>query len=181
MLKLVGTNNQMHSRSLTFGFSGLRFDVDPFVAIFQRRITMLRRFLAKNPHKSVLVDSIYDAYARKSFVGTLHKDVDLSQLAPAPLPGDCGRAAWKSSETPSGAIGLLLQNTHLLGAAIDVKRHVIVAHNRADVNYMDMPFQLLHSTICEFAFDQVHVASSQQRTILHNLPQVDTDTRSAGQ
>ena len=65
MLQLVGTNNQMHSCSLTFGFSELRLDVDPFVAIFQRRVTMLRRFLAKNPHKTVLIDSIYDAYARK--------------------------------------------------------------------------------------------------------------------
>ena len=137
---------------------------------------MLRRFLAKNSHKTVLVDSIYDAYARKSCVGTLRQDVDLSDLTPAPLPGDCGRAAWKSSETPSGAIGLLLQNTHLLGAAIDVKKHVIFAHTRADVNYMDMPFQLLRSTICEFAFDQVHFASSKQRTLLHTVPRVDTDT-----
>ena len=34
LLKLVGTNNQKHSRSLTFGFSGLRFSIDPFIAIF---------------------------------------------------------------------------------------------------------------------------------------------------
>ena len=29
--------------------------------------------------------------------------------------------------------------------------------------------------LCPFAFDQVHLASSRQRTILHDLPTVDPD------
>ena len=113
LLKLFGTDNQMHSRSLTFGFSGLRCSIDLFVAIFQRRVTMLRRFLAKNPAKCTLFVRIYDAYAQKSYVGSFLSTTDVSQLTPAPLPGDNGRSASKATETLSGPIGLLLQHTHI--------------------------------------------------------------------
>ena len=113
---------------------------------------------------------------RKAFVGVLKPDTDLSLLTPAPLPGDCGRAAWKATETLSGPTGLLLQHTHLLGGAIYMNKHTTAAHNRTNINYLDMPFQLLHSSICEFAFDQVHLASARQRTIKHDVPTVDVDT-----
>ena len=60
LLKVVGADNQMHARSLTFGFSGLRYSIDSFIAIFQRRVAMLRRFLAKNRAKGVMIEQIYD-------------------------------------------------------------------------------------------------------------------------
>ena len=100
---------------------------------------MLRRFLAKSPTKGVLVEQIYNKYAAKSYVGSYQPSTDLSQLVPAPLPGDNGRAAWKAAETPAGAVGLLLQHTHLLGGVIDMRTHTIYAHNRLKLNYMDMP------------------------------------------
>ena len=56
-----------------------------------------------------------------------------------------------------------------------MKSHTVFVSNRANLNYMDMPFQLLNSSVCEFDFDQVHLASSRQRTILHDLPTVDPD------
>ena len=136
---------------------------------------MHRRFIAKNPDKTTLVVSIFDAYPRMTYVGVLKSDTDLSKLTPAPLPGDCGRAAWKSADTPSGPVGLLLQHTHLLGGALAMKSHTIAAHNRIHIHYFDLPFQLLHSTICQFAFDQVHIASSRQRTVLQDSPTVAVD------
>ena len=56
-----------------------------------------------------------------------------------------------------------------------MKSHTIFASNRANLNYVDMFIQLLIFSVCEFAFDQVHLASSHQRTLLHDLPAVDPD------
>eukprot|EP00973_Karenia_brevis_P072022 10006280-Karenia_brevis.AAC.1 len=36
-----------------------------------------------------------------------------------------------------------------------------------------MPIQLLSSTLREFAFDMVHLASSRERTLLNELPSID--------
>ena len=36
-------------------------------------------------------------------------------------------------------------------------------------------FPLLNSTVCEFAFDQVHIATARQRSVLQQAPAVDPD------
>ena len=54
-----------------------------------------------------------------------------------------------------------------------MKTHTIHAHNCLKLNYMDMPFQLLNSAVCQFAFGSVHFASARQRTVLHDAPAID--------
>ena len=38
---------------------------------------------------------------------------------------------------------------------------------------MDIPYQLFNTTVCDFAFDRVHIATARQRTVLHDAPAVD--------
>eukprot|EP00973_Karenia_brevis_P090901 12404904-Karenia_brevis.AAC.1 len=54
--------------------------------------------------------------------------------------------------------------------------HTIFTHNRIPIHYFDMPIQLLNPAISEYAFDRVHLASSRERTILHDLPNLDVHT-----
>ena len=51
--------------------------------------------------------------------------------------------------------------------------HTIHAHNCLKLHYMDIPYQLFNSTVCDFAFDRVHMASARQRTVLRDAPAID--------
>ena len=91
VLRTVGASSQQRSPSLTFGFVGLPFNIDPYIEVFQRRITILRRYLVKHPRKQVLVDRNYSAYVKMQYTCVHDPSLDLSSLCPAPLPGDAGR------------------------------------------------------------------------------------------
>ena len=116
VLRTIGSSNQQRSRSLTFGFSGAPFHIDPYIEIFLRRVTLFRRYLVKYPHKNVLVDRIYTAYDKASYTGVHSNCTDLAQLHTAPLPGKPGREPWDPPFTPHGPIGLFLEHTHHFGA-----------------------------------------------------------------
>eukprot|EP00973_Karenia_brevis_P077853 10818703-Karenia_brevis.AAC.1 len=163
----------MHARSLAFGLAGVSHDIDPYIAIFHRRVSMFRRYLSKNPCKQVLVAEIYHSYGLLQYPGCYSADADLSSLEPAPLPGSEGRQHWKASTTPHGPVGLLLQNTHYLAATIDMDRHIIHMHAHAPIHYMTMPFQLLKPALLDMAFDAVHRVVSETRSVLHDLPTLD--------
>eukprot|EP00973_Karenia_brevis_P036730 5061505-Karenia_brevis.AAC.1 len=137
----------VHSRSLTFGLSRGPLELDPYVAIFLHRITMLRRTVTKFPH-------VWDCFARAAqlyhhhdFPGLFHEDLDLAMLSPAPPPGSEGRAAWKANIVPKGPVGLLLQHVHFLGAALDTTNMTIRSHRAAPLPFFATPYQLLKPTI----------------------------------
>eukprot|EP00973_Karenia_brevis_P032931 4546891-Karenia_brevis.AAC.1 len=76
--------------------------------------------MAKFPHIRGCVVTVARAYAKQGFPGLYHEGLDLSTLEPAPPPGSEGRSPWKQNDHPKGPVGLLLQNIHMLGAALDV-------------------------------------------------------------
>eukprot|EP00973_Karenia_brevis_P065978 9170356-Karenia_brevis.AAC.1 len=123
----VGTKNQMHSKALTFLLSkhGDMAYSHPLVHLFVRRLTMVRRILAKLPHLQELICSIYDEYRCRQFVGTRKNSISLNSLQPIPPFGETGRQNWKTSGQPFGPIGLLLQSTHNIAATLDLQDGII--------------------------------------------------------
>eukprot|EP00973_Karenia_brevis_P005590 763431-Karenia_brevis.AAC.1 len=47
--KVIGTSNSMHSKALVYALSGFGIDMHPEVAIFGRRVAMIRRTVALRP------------------------------------------------------------------------------------------------------------------------------------
>ena len=169
VLRTTGASSQQRSRSLTFGFSDLPYHIDPYIEIFLWRITLLRRYLVKNPHEEVLFAHNYSAYAKLSYTGIHNSSIDLSSFQPAPLPGDAGRDDW----APAGPIGLLLEHTHHLGATVDLQTHTLRAHDVNAIHFLTLPFQLLRPIIAAFAFDRVFLAHVKNRTVLRGLSGID--------
>eukprot|EP00973_Karenia_brevis_P021956 3019852-Karenia_brevis.AAC.1 len=166
VMKTLGTANQMHARSLTFAFTGHSLDLDPYIAIFTRRIMMMRRVFIKLPHIRDTVQQIFDLYKQEHYNGVHVDGVDLAALKPAPLPGGDRRADWKAEHIPLGPMGLLLQNLHMLGGTLDFPLFIVRTHRHPNINMLDDPFHHLKPTLLRFAFDAVHSTVAPTRTVL---------------
>eukprot|EP00973_Karenia_brevis_P091443 12407466-Karenia_brevis.AAC.1 len=175
MLDLAGTSYHMHARSIVFSLSGASHDVDPYIAIFHRRISMFRRMLNKSAYIKNIVAELYDLYLHMGYPGVHGPHIDLSTLIPAPLPGTGGRQPWKATIPPQGPVGLLLQNSHYLASTVDLRTYTLRKSNHFDIHFCTIPFQLFKSTVLHFAFSSVHAAYSQTRTILEGLTTLDVD------
>ena len=83
-------------------------NLDPTEEVLVRRISLLRRMLAKHPGLQPICDKIVGHYASAGAHGT---NADhLVGLSPAPPPGYAPYEPWKPTVAPpAGPIGLLLQ------------------------------------------------------------------------
>ena len=80
----------------------------------------MRRAIIKIPAIAPIVSLLFGHYQRLRMPGTHYDGIDLSVLTPAPMPGGERRGAWKWRQTPPGPVGLLLENTHLLGGSLQL-------------------------------------------------------------
>eukprot|EP00973_Karenia_brevis_P081481 11294910-Karenia_brevis.AAC.1 len=94
----------MHARSLTFAIYGDSYDLDPYIAIYGRRFTMLRKMVEKHPSIVTLASHIYATYCSMEYVGTNTNQDFLAKVVPAPLPGAPGRQHHKHAVAPRGPI-----------------------------------------------------------------------------
>ena len=85
-------------------------NLDPTEEVLVRRITLLRRMLAKHPYLQEMCERIYRHYADAGAHGTNPDPVFLGSLSPAPPPGYAPFEPWRPTVAPpAGPIGLLLQ------------------------------------------------------------------------
>ena len=124
LLQVVGTHNTHHARALIFAFLDGPANIDPIVHIFTQRAMMMRRALIKIPSIAPIVALLFQHYQRLHMFGTYRCDLDHDCLSPAPLPGGERRGAWKWHPSPPGPVGLLLENTHLLGGTLQFPNFV---------------------------------------------------------
>ena len=73
----------------------------------------------------------------------------------------------------------LATDSHVVLHDLDVDKHTTYSRNLIDLHYHDMPIQLLKSAVGDSACDRVRLASSRERTILHDLPLTDVSTYTA--
>ena len=143
-------------------------DDDPNVHILTRRVTMLRRMIAKWPHFLPRVVALLQAYQSASAVGILYQDLSLSSLAPAPPPGAPDRHRWKMGKPLAGPIGLVLQSLHYVAAAIDPLSLVIHCHTFLPMPILQVPWQHLHGTLNHIAVRARNLQAATTRTILRD-------------
>eukprot|EP00973_Karenia_brevis_P009937 1343168-Karenia_brevis.AAC.1 len=58
-----------------------------------------------------------------SYPGTFFEQSQLGNVEPTPIPGAPDRSQQKHAVLPLGPVGLLLQQTHHFGAALNIERH----------------------------------------------------------
>ena len=96
-------------------------NLDPTEEVLVRRITLLRRMLAKHPSLQAICDHIFRHYAHAGAHGTITDPAYLDGLSPAP-PGYAPYEPWKPTVAPpAGPIGLLLQQLfdNFMGMDVD--------------------------------------------------------------
>ena len=173
MLHAISTSSQYQCRSLGFALSKGGCSVDPHVDIFFRRISMLRRIIVKHPHCLTTIRDVAKFSRAKGVPGTYQVGDDISQFTPAPPPGSPDRYQWKARQRQRGPVGLLMEHTHMLAAAIDFNSLAVVRSQRADLPIVDTPLQLLKPTMVRMAFDALQRVASTTRAMLANAVDVD--------
>ena len=105
--------------------------------------------------------------------GTYHENLDHSTLTPAPLPDGETRGAWKWKTTPPGPVGLLVDNTHMLGGSLQLPQVIFRSDTGADINLLTEPYNHLILALQGFAFQAIQYQASCTRTVLQDCPRID--------
>ena len=131
------------SNSMIFTASDQQED-DPSVFIAIKRVTMLRRVVAKWPSLRARITGILQAYESQAAVGVKHDHTTIDDLTPSPPPGASDRYKWKQGITPHGPLGLFVQTLHGMAAAYSTNDDT--NHAAAHVSFDAFP---CHGNICE--------------------------------
>ena len=163
----------MHARSLAFAFCGGPLTLDPYVAIFTKRMMSLRRIWIKMPASRFKITALYQHYESILAPGTACANVDVDCLTPAPLPGGERRGDWKWASTPQGPISLLLENVHCMAATFHIPSFVLTAKFDHNINMLSDPYHHVCHAIPILAARVVHAVFAPGRTVLQDCPAVD--------
>ena len=173
LLQVVGTNNTHHARALVFAFLDGPANIDPIVHIFTQRAMMMRRALIKIPSITPIVALLFHHYQKLEMFGAFRSSLDHNSLSPAPLPGGERRGAWKWHPAPPGPVGILLENTHLLGGTVQLPNFVFRSKFGPNLHMLTDPFNHLQPALHEIALRAIHADAEQSRTVLKGCTQVD--------
>ena len=142
LARLAGPHSTLTSNALVFSLSPYG-DLDPLTFKLQRRVTLLRRMIAKHSYAKDLVTEIYDLYKQKHMPAIVCDPETLAERMPAPPPGHGSHEPWHQSHHFSyGAIGHLLTHLHESAASMD---HLLVIHQHPGVrvDVLHTPWQHL--------------------------------------
>ena len=89
------------------------------------------------------------------------------------LPGGERRGAWKWQRAPTGPVGLLLENTHMIGGSLQLPQFVFRTDAGADINVLTDPYDHLQPALQDLAFQAVQYDPARNRTVLHDCPRFD--------
>ena len=173
LLQVVGTSNTHHARALIFALLDGPASIDPIVHIFTQRAMMMRRALIKIPAITPIVELLFQHYQRLEMFGAYRGSLEHNSLVPAPLPGGDRRGAWKWHPAPPGPVGILLENTHLLGCSVQLPNFTFRSKFGPNLYMLTDPYNHLQPALHEFALRAVHTDAERSRTVLHGCTQID--------
>ena len=173
--RLIGTRSHLHCRTLAFAVSKAGYKADPYIDIYVSRVIMLRRVVSKFPHCLPTVRRLAYLYRERGLHGSYTDGGNLSVLTVALPPGHPERHLWKDKQQPQGPIGLLMQQTHMLGATLNFTKLAVVRNRQADLPIMDTPYQLVKPSNARFAFNALQTYHASRRTMLRQATDIDPD------
>ena len=87
-------------------------EAEPETLSFLRRCTLFRRMVSKKPELLVIVQTIFDEYAKIDYIGIFVSNAKLAGLNSGPPVGHRLRPTWKPGVNPQGPIGLMFLSAH---------------------------------------------------------------------
>ena len=139
----VLTTGRHNKRDLiaTFIASSHGHDRDPVGQVLLRRITQIRRTLAKHPDILPKVKDIHRMYQRGNHPGAMNHNLPHANTS-APHPYRASTTPYKRGMSAAGPIGLLLSSIHCTGSTLD-KYFYMHTPNEATINIIDTPQQYI--------------------------------------
>ena len=107
------------SIDLTFVMASIGTDLDPDVDVMTRRMTMLRRMMAKDPRTAEIMKDIYAKYREGNEPGCKADEETLRSKELGRHPTSKTRARLRKQCNPKGPVGLALESAHLQAASLD--------------------------------------------------------------
>ena len=98
---------------------------------------------------------------------------DLSAMTVDPPRGHPDRHRWRDKQQPRGPVGLVMQHTYMMGAALNFATLAVVRDQRADIPILDTPYQLVKPTMARLAFNALHTHYTTTRTMLAQAKEID--------
>ena len=148
--KTVNNNVRHKDANITFIASSFGPDVDPEISILSNSVNMLGRTRTTRPHLLAQATRVLAGYILKDYNGTNIHAVTIGQTCCAPPPRDPERASWRPHYQPFGPVGLILQQLHEKGAAMD-KQFAIHAAGWPTMSALSCPLQDLKTFVPKIA------------------------------
>ena len=105
----IAPKSSLRSLDLTFATANLGRDLDPLIILMVRRVSMLRRMLAKHDHLQTMVQQTWENYRKNGHQGTFCDPKVMAGKSPMPGFGKGNRNKWKCATEPRGPIGLVFK------------------------------------------------------------------------
>ena len=174
IVRALGSSVQSHSQPMVYLLSGHPY-LEPFTYIYRRRINLFTRFFTQWPSYVAKLHEILAAYNRIGYPGLHHEQLNISQLEPAPLPGQPNRDLWWTAAEPCGPIGLILQQTHQMAATLDVNTLTIRSKAAVDFHLLTSPFKGVKQMVSRMSNYVLSNQAIHNRTILNDMATIDND------
>ena len=124
--KVIANNTSNHDIDWIFSTASRGKDLDPVAVLAARKVTMLRRAVAKRPHDKWVYRDIIQRHIQLGSKGSTPYTNDqaqnngiLEQCTPAPHPTRATRSMWRATEQPNDPIAHLMNALHFIGATLN--------------------------------------------------------------
>ena len=164
-VEAIAPVSRLRSNAMTFSLCSRGDDIDPFIEIFARRFTMMRRMEAKWEWVGETIKRIHGNYAKAGLNGTNTDDHNLRQLKPAPPPAEGDKSAWKPNVMPKGPIGHIIVAVNEMAAASD-EDMIIHQADEVLILTLQVPWQQLRPLTEELGIRARNKVAAATRTVL---------------
>ena len=121
--KTVANNTTNHDIDWIFSTASRGKDLDPIANLAARKVTMLRRAIAKRPHEAWVYKDMIQRHILLGTRGstpyddkTAQENGILQNCTPAPHPTRGSRTMWKPLQQPDDPIAHLMHDLYCMGA-----------------------------------------------------------------
>ena len=137
--KAISNNTSNHDIDWIFNTASRGKDLDPVAVLLSRKITMLKRAIAKRPHEKWIYKDMIQRHIMKGTKGSspytdqqAQENGTLQICSPAPHPTRGTRAMWQPHNQPDDPIAHIMHELHCIGAQLNDKFQVL-SFNEAPV------------------------------------------------
>ena len=175
--EVIGPKSGKRSIDMVFNLSDTNKELDPKAHILIKRITEMRRMMAKNTECKELISLMISIHNKNGIISDVEGDDSCSQHRQMPDITNWKNDLNEEEENQNGITGpveLLVNELNKYGYAIDPEFNITKV-NEPTINLWQMPWQHLRTAICDVVRIQRDKDVSVTRTFLESFGETDHD------